>query len=135
MTKISVVDAHQLQKSVVFLLTQFLDRETTNTYSETHTLWEKEVAEKTQLCFHCLRQKKQDLEVHIRCLLSQYLLVYFLYGFTDWLISQELENKGDGLGLVCSWLSYASVCTGYSLSLVVLRLFTITLSRKDSQTG
>ena len=37
--------------------------------------------------------------------------------------------------LVCSWLSYGSVCTGYSLSLVVLRLFSNTLSKKDSQTG
>ena len=95
--------------------------------------WERKVEEKKQ--FHCLRQRKQDLEVHTRCLLPRYLLVYVWYGFIDWHIFQELESKGDGLGLVCSWLSYGSVCTGSLLSHVVLRLFIITLSKKDSHTG
>ncbi len=103
--------------------------------STTHTKrWWRKVVEKKQY-FHCLRQKKQDLEVHIRCLLPQYLLVFVWYGFIDWHIYQVLDSMGVGLGLVCSWLSYGSVCTGSSLNLLVLALFTTTLSRKDSHTG
>ena len=122
----------------IFMQTRFLSytqAKHTRSHGLIHTeRWERKVVEKKHY-FHCLRQRKQDLEVHIRCLLPQSWLIYVCYGFTGWLTSQELESKEDGLGMVCSWRSYCSVCTGYSLSLVVLRLFTITLSKKDSQIG
>ena len=60
------IDIHP--KTIFFVYTNHKQ-----THTHTHR-WERKMVKKTE--FHCLRQKKQDLEVHIRCLLPQYLLVY-----------------------------------------------------------